>query len=797
MGDKDLKILIAGGSIAGLTLANILERLGVDFLVLEAYPEIAPQVGASIGILPNGLRILDQLGLYPAIRSLIDEPIKSGVVRGPDGKELSTSEDMDQYFRNRHGYDGIFVDRQMVLRALFDHLKGKDKVLANKRVEKVSLQGSGVTVITKDGTSYQGDLLVGADGIHSNVRNEMWRIADQVSPGYIPASERTAMSCDYICMFGISVMKDFMHRETYSIFNKHTSMLILSGPSSRVYWFLFVKLDKTYYSADIPRYTKKDEQEFAAKYASFNVKEDATFADLYNARVSSVLTPLPEYVFKRWHFGRIITIGDAVHKFNPISGQGGNSAIETAAILANNLTRVMKSQPEGLSDEHVQTIFSETQTQRELRVLQLVKASHMHQALEAMETPFLEAVAKYYIPTLSTDQKLAQWAINIEGGQCLDMLDVPKRFRFVPFLDQLPSKPLKRSVTLKLVIAATFGLLFRIAQQALQINPDGWTSNFMDHPLKETYTGILAVDFILSQLVWCFSKGVSGDEPNQRLQCLYFMIMLIPVTLIWTVEGYRNGNHKSLVSLPVVFSATSQLFGIGKVAPIYYLISIYTSGNALYTRTTGRPIHSSVAKALLPALCIGQVIPTVLMFLHYDNSFTHQNIVALWQPCPIYVAILTFSISALIYYLSPTKPLELEMFERKDIAPLQTAYAFTFFLTIITHICSLFYIFTSSSLSIAEAFFNLPAPSVPISDGAISVFAFFKWDMVLCYAAVFIWCLYSIYELRRVGYRTTEQAVKAAVVTAVAQVIVGPGAAYTGVFAWREAVIAGQVQEAA
>jgi 2-polyprenyl-6-methoxyphenol hydroxylase-like FAD-dependent oxidoreductase len=60
-------VLIVGGSIAGLTLANTLEQLGIDYLVLEKYRKIAPDVGASICIFPNGFRILDQLGCYNRI----------------------------------------------------------------------------------------------------------------------------------------------------------------------------------------------------------------------------------------------------------------------------------------------------------------------------------------------------------------------------------------------------------------------------------------------------------------------------------------------------------------------------------------------------------------------------------------------------------------------------------------------------------------------------------------------------------------------------------------------------------
>lgn len=85
---KDFKVLIAGGSIAGLTLANVLERLGVDYLLLESHGDIAPQVGASIGMLPNGLRVLDQLGMYEAVQALLDCKLSEGGTYEPGGKEL-------------------------------------------------------------------------------------------------------------------------------------------------------------------------------------------------------------------------------------------------------------------------------------------------------------------------------------------------------------------------------------------------------------------------------------------------------------------------------------------------------------------------------------------------------------------------------------------------------------------------------------------------------------------------------------------------------------------------------------
>lgn len=101
MSSKNFTVLIAGGSIAGLTLANMLEVVGIDYIILEAYPEIAPQVGASIGLVPNGCRVLDQIGVYDKIRDLIKEPLFQMSLRNSDGIATSQYDGIGDQFRNR------------------------------------------------------------------------------------------------------------------------------------------------------------------------------------------------------------------------------------------------------------------------------------------------------------------------------------------------------------------------------------------------------------------------------------------------------------------------------------------------------------------------------------------------------------------------------------------------------------------------------------------------------------------------------------------------------------------------
>jgi 2-polyprenyl-6-methoxyphenol hydroxylase-like FAD-dependent oxidoreductase len=89
--DKErLRVIIVGGSIAGLTLAHCLHHSNIDIVVLEARKEIAPQVGASIVVLPNGARILDQLGVFDDIFAMV-EPLQNGLTWTGDGKLVVNS----------------------------------------------------------------------------------------------------------------------------------------------------------------------------------------------------------------------------------------------------------------------------------------------------------------------------------------------------------------------------------------------------------------------------------------------------------------------------------------------------------------------------------------------------------------------------------------------------------------------------------------------------------------------------------------------------------------------------------
>lgn len=86
---NELKVVIVGGGVARLSLANMLEKASINYSLLEAHPDLAPQVGASIALLPNGLRILDQLGCYHHLEEASESIRHKLNIRGQGGKILS------------------------------------------------------------------------------------------------------------------------------------------------------------------------------------------------------------------------------------------------------------------------------------------------------------------------------------------------------------------------------------------------------------------------------------------------------------------------------------------------------------------------------------------------------------------------------------------------------------------------------------------------------------------------------------------------------------------------------------
>jgi len=100
------------------------------------------------------------------------------------------------------------------------------------------------------------------------------------------------------------------------------------GSKGRTFWFLVEKLPKAYRVPDIPHYTKEDADAFSTCSIDRPITTTVKYGDIWMNRKSYTLVPLEEGQLKRWTWGRIVCVGDCVHKMTPNMGAGGNTAIE-------------------------------------------------------------------------------------------------------------------------------------------------------------------------------------------------------------------------------------------------------------------------------------------------------------------------------------------------------------------------------------------------------------------------------------------------------------------------------------
>lgn len=179
---------------------------------------------------------------------------------------------------------------------------------------EISQNPSSVTVKCQDGSSYTGDILVGADGIHSIVHKKMQDHIDSKTPG-ATAKDRKGLSAEFSCIFGISKgvevdPKGGFHR-TYT---KGYSTIVSTGKSGAVYWFLFSRLDRKYFGKEIPRFSEKDAEEAVKPFLNMCATDKIKYGEIWENRTVANMCCVEESQNEHWTSDRMVCLGDAVHK---------------------------------------------------------------------------------------------------------------------------------------------------------------------------------------------------------------------------------------------------------------------------------------------------------------------------------------------------------------------------------------------------------------------------------------------------------------------------------------------------
>ncbi|KAK8030364.1 hypothetical protein PG990_000098 [Apiospora arundinis] len=768
---KPFKVIIAGGGVAGLTLATMFEKFHIDYVLLEAHQEFTPQLGASIGLLANGLRILDQLGIYDRLLRMPLATLKRLTIRSPNGELLLAVDNHAEHLTKRFGYSLLFFDRQWLLQAIYEHIVRKDRLVPNQKVTHVQLEPEGVSVTTARGDVFHGNILIGADGVHSAVRREMFRLGHELQPGYFPSGEPDRVPCYYQCGFGIAQhVPGWIDGDHNHTTGDGRSLLVVTGPENRVYWFVFQRLLEPKFGGDIPRYSAEDEVQFCNAHRHLPVTETVTLGDVFDKRLTSVLTPLHEWVYEKWFFKRIFILGDAAHKPNPMGAQGGNSAIESAAELVNSLLRMRDEKSaisfSDLTNADIEQLFAQAQAARHQRAQDRVDDAHRLQALYANENPLKsKLILKWLALVGSPETHISRQDPAVLSATKLEQLPVPHRPHALPWHDELKVRPMRTRAAR--AGSAAFASLF------LALSVFAWRADF---------TNTLALT----------SWFTSDQGLGAKLELLSTMSQLVAPLVIYTIEANRAGNTMKPLSLAGLATTGMSIKGVGIVGCLHSLLATLQGG----WLPTGRYTPPHVVRSLLPSVLGTYLLPLVVFVLSAGRSEVSSRMIACAPP--LFSAVSYAASKAIRWWsnkhadVGQCKRPAFDRYKTDDLPILRSVYRWAGVLQASTYIVSYVYLRLQPTQHMTQipsvlGYFRSvwndqgPGPATAQLLGSDIAVAALSWFGIN---------LYTIWDLRRLGYIDTWDAMKAVALTTVGQSVIGPGATWMAVAHWKEGVIA-------
>ncbi len=324
------KILIAGAGIGGLTAACCLLKAGHDVQVFEQAPALG-EIGAGIQMSANAMHVLNDLGLGPAISKLAVRP-GAYVFRLHDTGEVISQFSLAAEHERLHRapYNQLHrADLHDVLAAKARELK-RDVVRLNSRVAGFEESGSGdgeggVRVTLATGETFEGDLLVGADGVKSAVRAQIAGPDHAVYTG--DAAWRLTLPAEQL-------PPDFMGQV----------MSVWMGPGAHVVCY-YLRAGALLNFVGLVETDEVSEESWTAKFPWEKLKADfrGWHPDIQLIIDKADRTQCFRWsLFYRppidtWSTRRATMLGDAVHATLPYLAQGAAMAIEDGAVLTRAL----------------------------------------------------------------------------------------------------------------------------------------------------------------------------------------------------------------------------------------------------------------------------------------------------------------------------------------------------------------------------------------------------------------------------------------------------------------------------
>ena len=304
-------VIVVGAGIGGMAAALLIARIGASVTLLERIT--APgDVGAGLLLQPNGLAVLHGLGIGAALEGAGHE-IRAADIRHGDGRLVLHAPISD----HGPGLDHAVAIRRSVLHGLlYAEIARSRQITAQLGAEVVAVDPAGVVHLAGGKETLSADLVIGADGVHSVVRTSGGFDAGVTDTGasYLRATVEggdLGIQGEYWTKLGVFGGAPLGDGSTYFYAATHepsvaAAMVSHDLPALQALWAEVLPVTAPLLGA-VP-----------------------TYDDLLVNRVARVDA-------KHWSHGALVLLGDAAHAMSPTLGQGANSALVDAAVLAHEL----------------------------------------------------------------------------------------------------------------------------------------------------------------------------------------------------------------------------------------------------------------------------------------------------------------------------------------------------------------------------------------------------------------------------------------------------------------------------
>ncbi|KAL2522757.1 Zeaxanthin epoxidase [Forsythia ovata] len=354
--ERKLKILVAGGGIGGLVFALAAKKKGFDVVVFEKDLSAIRGEGqyrGPIQIQSNALAALEAIDMDVA-----EEVLSAGCITGDRINGLVDGVSGNWYIKfdtftpaAERGLPVTRVISRMTLQQILARAVGEDIIMNESNVVDFEDDGQKVNVILENGQRYEGDLLVGADGIWSKVRRNLFGSTEAIYSGYT-------------CYTGIA---DFVPADIetvgYRVFLGHKQYFVSSDVGGgKMQWYAFH--NEPAGGVDGPQGKKERLLKLFEGWCDnvidllLTTDEDAILRrDIYDRT--------PTFT---WGKGRVTLLGDSIHAMQPNLGQGGCMAIEDSYQLALELDKAWRKSVESRTPIDVVSSLKRYESARRLRV---------------------------------------------------------------------------------------------------------------------------------------------------------------------------------------------------------------------------------------------------------------------------------------------------------------------------------------------------------------------------------------------------------------------------------------------